>query len=199
VIRTIVAHGIGLVRGALTFVLSAADDIEVVAELDRAEDIAPSVLTQQPDVAIVDLDLARPTSISTVNTLNGCRILVLTDPRRSSTLMPLMVQQHASPIAFVAHDGPPDRLVDAVRRVAKGEQVVDPELVVAALHTRCPLTPRELDVLAVTAEGANAKQTAARLSLAPGTVRNHLSRILAKTGASSRVQAVRIAQEAGWI
>jgi two-component system, NarL family, response regulator DesR len=199
VIKTVVAHEMALVRGALSLVLSTEDDIEVVAELGRAEDVAPSVLAQHPDVAVVDLDLVKPTDISAVNTLNGCRVLVLTDPRRSSALMPLMSQQHANPIGFVVHDGPPDRLVDAVRRVAKGEPVIDPELVVAALHTQCPLTPREIDVLAVTAEGASVKEAATRLNLAPGTVRNHLSRILTKTSASSRLHAVRIAQESGWI
>jgi two-component system response regulator DesR len=107
--------------------------------------------------------------------------------------------QRTSPIAFVAHDGPPDRLVHAVRRVAEGERVIDADLLVAALQTCCPLTPREIDVLAVTAEGAGAKEVATRLTLSPGTVRNHLSRILTKTGARTRLEAVHIAEESGWI
>jgi two-component system response regulator DesR len=198
VIKTVVAHEMALVRGVLSFVLSAAEDIEVVAELDRAADVAPSVLVHHPDVAVVDVDLLGPADLRAVNSLNGCRVLVLTNPRRCSALMPLMIQE-TSPIAFLGDDGPPDRLVDAVRRVAKGERVIDPELIVAALRTRSPLTPREIDVLVVTAEGGSVKDVATRLSLSPGTVRNHLSRILAKTGARSRLEAVRIAHESGWI
>jgi two-component system response regulator DesR len=198
VIKTVVAHGLALFRGALSFVLSTEDDIEVVAELDRAEMLAPTVLAQHPDVAVVDLALLGPGTLDSVQSLNGCRILVLTDPRRSSSVMPLLVHPTHS-IGFLAEDGPPVRLIDAVRRTAKGERVIDPELVVAALHTRCPLTPREIEVLCVTAEGAIVKEVASRLSLSPGTVRNHLSRILTKTGARSRLEAVRIADESGWI
>jgi two-component system, NarL family, response regulator DesR len=112
--------------------------------------------------------------------------------------MPLMTHPTQS-ISFLAEDGPPMRLVEAVRRTAKGERVIDPALVVAALSMPCPLTPREMDVLGVIAEGATAKEVARRLALASGTVRNHMSRILSKTGARSRVEAVRIAQDSGWI
>jgi two-component system response regulator DesR len=198
VIKTVIAHETALVRGALSFVLSTEDDIEVVAELDRAEDVAPTVLAHHPDVAVVDLGLMGPTKLNSVRALNGCRVLVLTDLRRCSAVMSLMTQP-AQSIGFLAQDGPPVRLVDAVRRTANGERIIDPELVVAALQTRCPLTPREIDVLGVTAEGASVKEVARRLELAPGTVRNHLSRILGKTGARSRLEAARIAQDSGWI
>ncbi|MFD0890632.1 response regulator transcription factor, partial [Streptosporangium algeriense] len=95
---------------------------------------------------------------------------------------------------------PAGELAECVRRVAAGERVIDAELAVAALHAReNPLTARELEVLKVAAEGEPVNEIAKRLFLSGGTVRNYLSRILAKMGARTRVEAVTIAQEAGWL
>jgi two-component system response regulator DesR len=84
--------------------------------------------------------------------------------------------------------------------MAAGRRVVDSELAVAALEAAdCPLTPREHEVLRLAAGGGRSKDIAAELGLSVGTVRNHLSRILVKTGARNRVDAVRIATDSGWL
>jgi len=84
--------------------------------------------------------------------------------------------------------------------VAKGERVIDPELVAAALETgSTPLTPRETDVLRAAEHGIPTDQIAARLSLSPATVRNYLSNAISKVGGRNRIDAIRIARDAGWL
>jgi two-component system response regulator DesR len=202
VVRTLIAHRAALLRGALAFVLSQMDDIEVIGQLDRREDIESRIRAEEPDMAVIDLDLFEYDALHSMRDLRDrvpeCGLLVIAEPRKSGALIATLAGQ-APDISFLAEDVPPEVLVDALRRTAKGEQVVDPEMVVAGLRARSPLTIRETEVLRVTARGEPVKEVAARLRLSPGTVRNHLSRIIAKTGARSRIEAVRIADEAGWI
>lgn len=201
-IRALLVHNEGLVRGALAFVLEQQDDIEVVAELDRAEEVVRAFLTHRPDVTIVDFDLLAgvlPVACSVYRRLPGCHALVLAERQRSSVLAHTMGAETTRGVGFLAKSGSPDHLVDAVRRVARGEPYVDPRLVTAALQTRSPLTRREVEVLAMAARGGPVKEIAATLALSPGTVRNHVSRIITKTGARSRIEAVKIALESGWI
>jgi two-component system response regulator DesR len=202
VIRTLLAHRGNLFRGALAYVLGAEDDIEVVAEIGRFGEMVDTVLAHRPNVTVLDLDLLPrdllPGLWALRHTMPGCRVLVLAEARRSGSLGPAMAGQTSS-LGFLAKDGPPERLVAAVRSVAAGEPVLDPELVLAALRTGSPLTRREAEVLSVAAEGVPVREIAQRLVLSPGTVRNHLSRLIGKTGARTRIEAVRIAQDAGWI
>jgi two-component system response regulator DesR len=200
-IRTLLAHGSVLVRGALAFVLGAEDDIEVVAEIGRLEDLAETARKHLPDVTVLDLDLLLPDDQPGLPVLHRDlpgRVLILAEVRRSRVLGPMMAGQPPG-LGFLAKDVSPPRLLAAVREVARGEQVLDPELVVSALRAHSPLTPRETEVLRVAAEGVPVAEIAVRLALAPGTVRNHLSRVIAKVGARTRIEAVRLAHEAGWI
>jgi len=208
VIRTMLAHHGALIRGAVAFVLDAEDDIDVVAEIGSYEEIVDTVLARRPDIAVIDLDLV-PDSVGRSSgdlpglwalhhTLAGCHLLVLAEARKSVVLGPMLAGQRPG-LGFLAKDGPPERLVAAVRKVAGGEPVLDPDLVVSALRTRSPLTLREKQVLSVAAEGVPVPEVADRLMLSTGTVRNHLSRVIGKIGARTRIEAVRIAEDAGWI
>ncbi|WFE92713.1 response regulator transcription factor [Micromonospora sp. WMMD987] len=126
-------------------------------------------------------------------------LLVLVEQRRAGRLGPLLAE-HGHRIGFLSREVPPARIVDGVRQLAEGRVVLDPDLVVAALEVAdSPLTNREREVLDVVAEGHPVQEIAERLVLSAGTVRNHLSRIMAKTGARTRWEAVRIAREAGWL
>jgi two-component system response regulator DesR len=191
-IRVILAVQPALVRGALAYVLRRHDDVEVVAEVGHREDIPASMLGDV-DVLVLDLGLAGPDGMS-----EHVRILVLADPRPSAQLTELLAGP-PSGVGFLSKNAVPDVVVDAIRRVARGEPVLDAELVATALAHRSPLTQRETEVLAIAAGGWPVREIAEKLSLSEGTVRNHLSRALSKTGACSRIQAVRIAREAGWI
>jgi two-component system response regulator DesR len=91
-------------------------------------------------------------------------------------------------------------LADGIRRVAAGERVIDPDLVATALETKVsPLTPRETDVLRAAEDGIATEEIASRLSLSPATVRNYLSNGITKVGARNRIDAIRIARNAGWL
>lgn len=199
-IRTLLALDGVLIRGALAFVLATYDDIDVVAEVDRTEDIAPAMWAHRPDVAVVEHGLLGANGRVDGAALpeQRCPVLVLVDARRARTLGAAL-RTHEPHIGLIGNDIAPDRVVEAVRRLHRGEPVVDGGLVVAALTADNPLTTRETEILEVTARGWPIVEIAATLSLSPGTVRNHLSRIAGKVGARTRIESVKIAQEAGWI
>jgi two-component system response regulator DesR len=200
VIRTLLALDGALIRGAMAFVLSNQEDIDVIAQLDRADQIAPAIRSTRPDVAVVDLaryGVAEPADHRR-RAEPPCPVLVLAEPRQSRALGDaLRTRRHT--LGFLGNDVAPERVVEGVRRLSRGEPVVDAELVVAALSTQSPLTHRESDVLAIAAEGLPVAEIADRLTLSPGTVRNHLARITGKAGARTRIEAVRIARDEGWI
>ncbi|GAA3760921.1 response regulator transcription factor [Plantactinospora mayteni] len=198
-IRTLLALNGALIRGALAFVLTTQDDIEVVAEVDRAEDIGTALRMQRPDVAVADVSLFGAGVLSTaVASSEPLPVLVLVDPRRPRVLGDAL-RARCQRLGFLGSDVAPERVVEAVRRLACGGSVMDADLVVAALSRDNPLTEREVEVLEIAAEGWPVVEIASKLSLSAGTVRNHLSRIAGKTGARTRIEAIRIAREKGWI
>jgi two-component system response regulator DesR len=176
-------------------------DIEVVAEVVRGDEIVPAALRTRPDVAVLDIDLPAVDGITASaglrERLPGCRVLILTALGRPGEVRRALA---GGIEAFLVKDAPGDRLADAIRRTARGLRVLDPELVTAAMeYGASPLTAREREVLAEAARGAPAEEIAARLHLSTGTVRNYLTAAVGKTGARNKVDAVRIAQDAGWI
>jgi two-component system response regulator DesR len=191
----------GLLRGSLRFVLSTQDDIEVVAEHDNLVDMLAAAALARPDVTVLDLDLAGldATAIARHRLFDpaGSRLLVLADPRRPGPANAGLASPRLG-VGFLANTVPPERVVDGIRRLNRGQPVLDADLVVAALRSRSPLTAQEVRVLQAAALGAPVKEIARKLGLSPGTVRNYLSRIIAKTGARTRIEAVHIAQQAGW-
>ena len=195
-IRVLLALDGALMRGSLAFVLSAEPDIDVIAQVQVAEQIGPTLHETRPDVAVVDVDLYGGNE-----RLGGVvtdPVLVLAAPRQVAQLRRALVR-HTRTVGLLSNEAPPSRVVDAVRRLARGEPFADADLVAEALTTRVPFTPRELEVLEIAALGHPVVEIAARLALSPGTVRNHLSRVTTKAGARTRIEAVRIAREAGWI
>lgn len=199
-IRTLLALDGALIRGAMAFVLSTQEDIDVIAELDRCDRIAPAIRATRPDVAVIDLARyhAHEPPDHAACAEPPCPVLVLAEPRQSRALgHALRTRQHA--LGFLGNDVAPERVVEGVRRLSRGEPVVDADLVVAALNTRSPLTKRESEVLEIAAEGLPVTEIAHRLTLSPGTVRNHLARIAGKVGARTRIETVRIARAEGWI
>jgi two-component system, NarL family, response regulator DesR len=97
---------------------------------------------------------------------------------------------------FLVWDSPAQFLTDAVRQLAVGRKVVDPRL---SFREQCPLTTREADALRVAAEGSTTAEIATVLCLSEGTVRNYLSRAIAKTGSRNRMGAIRVAASSGWL
>jgi len=190
-----------MVRGALVALLNLEPDFDVVAELERGDEIVPAALEQQPTVAIIDIDLPGIDGITAAaqlkRSLPQCRTLILTSLGRPGALRRALTAQVSG---YLLKDAPPAELAMAVRKVAAGQRVVDPKLAVASWDVaECPLTDRELEVLRLVAEGAEAQEIAAQLYLSTGTVRNYLTTVVTKLNARNRVDAVRLAREAGWL
>ncbi|GAA3419441.1 response regulator transcription factor [Streptosporangium vulgare] len=200
-ISVLIAEDMHLVRGAMVALLSTESDIKVVAEVGHGDEVVPSCLLHQPDVALIDIGLPGTDGLTATaevhRRLPECGTVILTGLATPAALRRAL---DAGARGFVVKDAPAGQLAGCVRRVAAGERVVDPELAVAALNAkRNPLTARELEVLEAAAEGAPVGEIADRLCLSGGTVRNYLARILNKVDARTRVEAVRIAREAGWL
>jgi len=183
--------------------LGQEDDIAIVAECAHGPEVLAVATRHRPDVVLLDADLPaadwRSLCPELCQTVPGCHVLVLVDGRRWGRAARTFAQW-APRVGFVVNEAPPVRLVEAVRRMARGEHFLDPDLAVGALLALDnPFTLRELEVLKLAARGAPVTEIASQLRLALGTVRNHLSRIITKTGAKTRIEAIRIAQDAGWL
>ena len=200
-IRVLIAEDMHLIRGALVALLSLEPDMQVVAELDRGDTIVDAAVAERPDVAVLDIDLPGLDGLSAAEQLHhrlpDCRTLVLTGMSQPGHLLRAL-QNHVR--GFVVKDAPVETLADGIRRVARGERVIAPELVAAALETgSTPLTERETDVLRAAESGLPTDQIATHLSLSPTTVRNYPSNAISKIGGRNRIDAIRIARDAGWL
>jgi two-component system response regulator DesR len=201
VIRILLADDQHLVRGALAALLSLEDDLEVVGEVGRGDEVLQSVRELRPDVVLLDVEMPGLDGLAAASVLTTeapeTRVLIVTTFGRPGFLRRAM---ESGALGFVVKDAPADQLADAVRRVARGERVVDPALAAQTLaEGTSPLTGRERDVLTAARDGATVGDIAAKLVLSEGTVRNYLSSAITKTGARNRVEALRIADERGWL
>ena len=200
-IRLLLADDQALVRGALAALLNLEPDLEVVAEVGRGDEVVAQARQTRPDVALLDVEMPGLDGITATADLRAalpsCRVLVVTTFGRPGYLRRAMA---AGASGFVVKDTPARQLADAVRRVAAGLRVVDPTLAAETLaRGASPLTPRETEVLRAASDGGTVADIAAKLALSEGTVRNHLSAAIGKTGARTRAEAVRLADEHGWL
>ncbi|MEO9325354.1 response regulator transcription factor [Nocardioides sp. C4-1] len=200
-IRLLLADDQALVRGALSALLQLEPDLVVVAEVGTGTDAVTAALEHRPDVALLDVEMPGLDGIEATAEVRrvspGTRVLIVTTFGRPGYLRRAL---RAGASGFVVKDTPAAQLADAVRRVHAGLRVVDPALATDSLATGdSPLTARESDVLRAARDGATVAVLAARLSLSEGTVRNHLSAAIGKTGAANRGEAVRVADENGWL
>ncbi|MEU3077295.1 response regulator transcription factor [Streptomyces laurentii] len=200
-VRILLAEDVHMIRGALVALLQLEPDLHVVTTVDRGDTIVKAALESQPDVAIIDIDLPGIDGLTAAAELHkqlpSCRTLILTSLGRPGTLRRAL---SARVSGFLLKDSPPDQLALAVRSVAAGRRVVDPQLALTAWDLPDnPLSPRELEVLRLAARGADAAEIAGCLYLSKGTVRNYLTAIVGKLGARNRIDAIRIAEEAGWL
>jgi two-component system response regulator DesR len=200
-IRLLLADDQALVRGALAALLDLEPDLEVVSEVGRGDEVIAAAQTSKPDVALLDVEMPGLDGIEAAAALRsavpGVRILMVTTFGRPGYLRRAM---EAGAAGFVVKDTPAAQLADAVRRVHQGLRVVDPSLAAETLVAgTSPLTGRESDVLRAALEGGTVADIAKELHLSEGTVRNHLSAAIGKTGARTRAEAARIALDNGWL
>ncbi len=200
-IRVLIAEDQGMVRGALATLLALEEDIEMVAQCSRGDEVVAAALTALPDVALLDIEMPGIDGLEAAAQLHralpACVIIILTTFGRPGYLRRAM---EAGATGFVVKDGPADQLAVSIRRAVAGERVIDTALAAAALSDGSnPLTPRERDVLHAASAGATIASIAKALFLSQGTVRNYLSSAIQKTGARNRIEAVRAAEQHGWL
>ncbi|MGH2368777.1 MAG: response regulator [Chloroflexota bacterium] len=200
-VRVLLAEDQAMVRGALSALLSLEEDIEIVAEASRGDEVLPAALDTLPDVALLDIEMPGGDGLAAAAELKvrlpSCRAIILTTFGRTGYLKRAM---ESGAVAFLLKDSPATELAAAIRRVMNGERVVDPALAASALSERGnPLTDRERDVLIASADGATIQDVAAKLHLSEGTVRNYVSTAIQKLGTRNRVEAARLAEQKGWL
>ncbi|MEV8508956.1 response regulator transcription factor [Actinoplanes sp. NPDC051475] len=198
-IRIAIVQEAPLYRGALAAALRAESDLEVVAELAAWRDA--TALPLPPDLTVLDPGDDDPLLVAAAvcTAVPEIRVLILMDADRTDVLARI-APEDLGRVGFVTRRASLGHLLSAVRSLAHGSSVIDPELVVWLLgQPENPLTGREREVLALAAQGLPAVEIARKLALSPGTVRNRLSRITAKVGAQSRADAVERARRAGWL
>ncbi|HZS75094.1 MAG TPA: response regulator transcription factor [Ktedonobacteraceae bacterium] len=200
-IRVLLAEDQAMVRGALAALLNREQDITVVAEVARGDEVLAAALSATPDVALLDIEMPGGSGIEAAAALHThlpqCKVLILTTFGRPGYLRRAMEQ---GAVGFLVKDAPAAQLATAIRRAVAGERVVDPLLASAALSEgENPLTEREQVILQLVRQGASNAEIASALVLTEGTVRNYLSSAMQKLNASTRVEAAVRAEQKGWL
>jgi two-component system response regulator DesR len=190
-----------MIREALAALLSFEDDIEVVAQVGRGDEVVAAATEHDTDVALLDIEMPGLDGLTAASALRRAKpdlkIVILTTFGRPGFMRRAM---ESGVSAFLVKDSPAEKLAGTIRTVLAGGRVIDPDLAAAALaEGDNPLTPRERDVLAASADGSMISEIAAKLYLSEGTVRNYLSACIQKTGARNRTEALRIAEARGWL
>ena len=200
-IRVLLADDQALVRGAMGALLDLEPDIEVVAQTGRGDEVVAAARESGADVCLLDIQMPGIDGVEAArqvrDQLPGLRVVMVTTFDRPGYLRRAL---DAGAVGFVVKTTPAARLAEAVRRAHAGLRTVDPQLANDLLFSGPnPLTAREQEVLRLARDGEPVARLARKLFLSPGTVRNHLSSAIGKTGAANRVEAARIATERGWL
>jgi two-component system response regulator DesR len=200
-IRLLIADDQALVRGALGALLDLEPDLTVIGMASDGAEALRLAEELRPDVCLMDIQMPGMDGVEATRRIREAspqtRVLVVTTFARPGYLRSAL---DAGASGFIVKDTPAERLAEAVRRVHSGLRVLDPVLAADSLFDGAnPLSDRERQVLRLAADGRPAAAIAAEVFLSAGTVRNHLSGAIGKTGAANRAQAVRIALDKGWI
>jgi len=195
-IRVVIAEDQAMVLGALAALLEIEGDIDVVGRAQNGEEALAICQREKPDVLLTDVEMPRMTGLELASAVRKTtRVIILTTFARGGYLRRAL---EAGASGYLLKDSPAEQLANAVRRVALGGRVIDPELAAEAWSEPDPLTDRERQVLRMAGEGESSADIASALNLSEGTVRNYLSEAINKLGAANRVDAARIAREKGW-
>ncbi|MBV7363195.1 response regulator transcription factor [Actinomycetaceae bacterium TAE3-ERU4] len=200
-IKVLLADDQALVLGALAALLELEPDLSVVAKVTRGDHVLAAVREHQPDVCLLDIEMPG---------LNGIEVAALLAEQAPATKAAIVTTfgrpgylqraMESGARGFLVKDTPATELAIAVRRIHEGQTVIDPTLAVESVRLGSnPLSQRETQVLKESLRGESIDVIAATLHLSAGTVRNHISSAITKTGTNNRVEAAIIANEAGWL
>lgn len=197
-IKVVIAEDQELVLGALSALIDLEDDFEVVGLATDGNSALNLVEREQPDILLTDIEMPGLGGIELASKVSSqyknTRIVIITAFARPGYLRRA---QDAGARGYILKDSPPDLLISTLKRVNRGGKSIDPALAVDAWGESDPLTERERQVLALAESGLPSKLIARKLSIAPGTVRNHISEAIAKLGVSNRIEAVNVARQRG--
>lgn len=196
----VLADDEALLRKALASLLPMEGQITVLAEAEDGASAVEAVLTHQPDVLVIDLEMPGMDGLAALAELQ----------RMNPEQVVLMLTRHARPgvlrralklgvRGFVSKSADPGHIAEVIAALHQGRRWIDPDVSALAVVDDCPLTEREIDVLRETSEGYSATDIALRVHLAEGTVRNYLSSAMQKTQTRTRHDAARCARERDWL
>jgi two-component system response regulator DesR len=200
-IRILLVEDQALVLGALAALLELEDDLAVVGRAGNADRALELAAELKPDLVLTDIEMPGRSGLELAEALRAAgkdspKVVILTTFARPGYLRRAL---DAGVAGYVLKDAPAEKLADALRRVAAGLKVIDPQLALGAWEEADPLTERERNVLRLAGDGRSSAQIAQELHLSEGTVRNYLSEAIGKLGAANRVEAARKAREKGWL
>ncbi|AIQ27177.1 MULTISPECIES: response regulator transcription factor [unclassified Paenibacillus] len=199
-ISIVIAEDQRLLRGAMASLLDLEDDIEMAGEAGDGAEALALIERLQPDVCLMDIEMPLMSGLEVAEILKsrGCatKIIILTTFARPGYFERGV---KAGIQGYLLKDEPVDKLAEAIRRVMDGYREVSPELVFGSLREENPLSEREREILKLAGAGRSAGEIASALHLSYGTVRNYISEILGKLEVKSRIEAVRLAEEKGWM
>ena len=199
--KIVIAEDQQMLREALTTLLQLEGDIEVVAEVADGDSAWEAITRYQPDICLLDIEMPIMNGLELARKIrslsSSMKIIIVTTFARPGYLEQAIELQVEG---YLLKDEPIDFLIDAIRRVARGERVMSPELAKTMLHwEKNPLTEIEIDVLRLANKGMTTEQISKSLYLSKGTVRNYLSSAIQKLGVETRQQALKKALDKGWI
>ncbi|OUM95807.1 MAG: DNA-binding response regulator [Thermobacillus sp. ZCTH02-B1] len=200
-IRIVIAEDQQMLLSALASLIQLEDDIEVAAQVTDGRKALDAIRTLKPDICLLDIEMPGMSGLDVAEAVRrerlDCRIMIVTTFSRSGYLqraVELKVE------GYLLKDEPIEFLVEAIRKVHRGERVISPDLT-ALLFAKeeNPLSDREREVLRLSAEGRTTDEIAGTLYLTKGTVRNYLSSAIQKLEVQTRQQAVKKAMDKGWL
>jgi two-component system response regulator DesR len=199
-LKIVIAEDQAMVRGALAALLRLEADFEIIGEAADGCSALNLITALRPDVLLTDIEMTGMSGLDVAQAINAkglpTRVVIVTTFGRAGYLRRALEHNVAG---YLLKDSPSDQLANAIRKVASGGRVIDPELAVAGWGGDDPLTDRERQVLALAGEGKTSGEISKLVHLSEGTVRNYLSEAISKLGAANRIEAARIARQKGWL
>jgi len=200
VIRVLLAEDQAMLRGALVALLGMEEDIEVVGAAGDGESAWRELQRLTPDLLVTDIEMPGLTGLELAQRIQRqglpVRVVIVTTFARAGFLRRAL---DAGVSGYLLKDAPAEQLAGALRQVARGGRVIDPQLAADAWAEADPLSDRERRVLRLAGEGRSASEIAELLGLSHGTVRNYLSECIGKLGVGNRIEAYRLARQKGWL
>lgn len=210
-VRVLLVDDQGLFRAGLRTLLATREELEIVGEAGDGQEAVAVAVRTRPDVALMDLKMPGVDGVAATRRLRtelpSCRVVALTTFEDDALVFECL---RAGAVGYLLKDASVQRLVEAVLAAARGESVLQPSVAskliaeLSRLSAAAPaadelarLSEREREVLRLLARGAANKEIAAALFIAEGTVKNHVTAILAKLGVADRTQAALRARELG--